>query len=88
MFQEELFGHSQSDSSPTNEVSLSDRFDIEIAWETAKPIPGEDDAIWREDEYGSRICRREYSNPTSSYGWVAIQPIGSYQPQAVHVANK
>ncbi len=46
-----------------------DRSIVNEVWDAAEVIPGNDSEIWRRDHYGSTICRSEYGNRASSFGW-------------------
>ena len=46
-----------------------DRSIVDEVWETATIVQGTDSALWRKDEYGTTICRSEYGNRASSFGW-------------------
>jgi 5-methylcytosine-specific restriction endonuclease McrA len=41
----------------------------QIAWGSAKIIPGYDQAQWRWDDYGSVMKWSEYGNRDSEFGW-------------------
>ncbi len=71
-----------------------DRMIVEEVWDSATPIAGNDAGLWRRDEHGATICRSEYGNRMSSYGWEIIETSsGSYQLgtpgtlKATHVEN-
>ena len=42
---------------------------IEQVWELGQPIPGNDDGLWRKDEYGAWINRLDYGRRGSQFGW-------------------
>lgn len=46
-----------------------DRSVVDEVWELAEIITGNDAALWRRDENGDLICRSEYGNRVSSFGW-------------------
>ena len=57
-----------------------DRSIVDEVWEQATQVNGNDSALWRQDEFGSMICRSEYGNRVSSFGWEIIETSsGSYQ---------
>ena len=50
-----------------------DRWLVDEVWESAEKIKGTDAALWRRDEHGSLICRSEYGNRFSSFGWEVVE---------------
>jgi len=47
-------------------------YDAEIVasvWQLAQIIPGNDPQVWRKDEFGAWIHRREYRHRHSEFGW-------------------
>lgn len=65
-----------------------DRSIVDEVWDMTEVINGNDSAIWRKDENGSTICRSEYGNRRSSYGWEIIEASsGNYQLKALHFDN-
>ncbi|MEO5675350.1 MAG: hypothetical protein ABIQ74_11955 [Chitinophagales bacterium] len=42
---------------------------LEQVWEKACSIPEMDPELFRRDEQGALICKSEYNNETSIYGW-------------------
>ena len=41
---------------------------VEI-WELGQPIPGNDDGLWRKDEFGAWMNRLDYGKRNSQFGW-------------------
>ncbi len=69
----------------TTEVFGSfDRSVVDEVWESAETISGNDAALWRRDENGDTICRSEYGNRSSSFGW-EIKSGGQLKP--LHIQN-
>lgn len=68
-----------------------DRSIVEEVWEASEEISGNDSAMWRRDANGLTICRSEYGNRYSSFGWEIIEAgsgqfsIGGAGLKAVHV---
>ncbi len=66
---------------------------VDEVWENAKLSPGNDAALWRRDKWGSLICRSEYGNRYSSFGWEIVESepgsslLGAVELQAVHFDN-
>lgn len=94
------FGDHSSDMSDlfalSNEVEVIkprgnyDRSIVEEVWESADIIPGNDSALWRKDEFGTTICRSEYGNRHSSFGWEISETNGGAYVgnlKALHVDN-
>ena len=50
-----------------------DRSIVDEVWEAAEIIDGNDAALWRKDRNGNTICRSEYGNRYSSYGWEILE---------------
>ncbi|MEZ5299352.1 MAG: hypothetical protein R3F11_01585 [Verrucomicrobiales bacterium] len=46
-----------------------DREIIDRVWGFAEAVAGNDPELWRKDEFGAWICRREYGNRRSDFGW-------------------
>lgn len=42
---------------------------INLVWEKAQSMAGDDEDIWRKDTCGAIIKRSEYGNTNSSYDW-------------------
>ena len=59
--------------SPEPETSFStDSYTREVideVWELGLPIPGNDDGLWRKDEFGAWINRLDYGKRGSQFGW-------------------
>ena len=57
----------------TNELeSETEGYDAEVirrVWSLAQVVPGNDPEVWRKDEFGAWIHRREYRNRHSEFGW-------------------
>lgn len=49
-------------------MNLSERMLWQV-WERGQIVAGNDPELWRKDEYGAWIFRRDYKNPNSEYGW-------------------
>lgn len=49
-------------------MNLSERMLWQV-WEKGQIVLGNDPALWRKDEYGAWIHRRDYKNTNSEYGW-------------------
>jgi hypothetical protein len=69
-----------------------DRAIVNEVWDAAEAIPGNDSAIWRRDQYGSMICRSEYGNRASSFGWEVTERSfdrsgASGELHALHIDN-
>jgi hypothetical protein len=47
---------------------------IDHVWTLAQVIPGNDDALWRKDEFGAWMHRLEYGNRRSQFGWEIYDP--------------
>lgn len=68
-----------------------DRSIVEEVWEASEEINGNDTAMWRKDVNGLTICRSEYGNRLSSFGWEIVEagpgqfPMGGSGLKAVHV---
>ena len=61
-----------------------DRTVVDELWESMEKIRGNDSAMWRRDERGALVCRSEYGNKYSSYGWEIIETSpGMYQMNGV-----
>lgn len=43
--------------------------EIQLVWEKAYIVLGYDDNEWRKDQCGAWICRHDYGNRLSDYGW-------------------
>ncbi|MDF1816736.1 MAG: hypothetical protein P1V20_31325 [Verrucomicrobiales bacterium] len=57
---------------------------VSEVWETAETISGNDSALWRKDEYGNTICRSEYGNTGSSFGWEIVKGLpGELKPRHI-----
>lgn len=68
---EEVEGDGDSQDSPPR------RYDREIVrrvWKAGQAIEGNDDALWRKDEFGAWINFLEYGNRNSQFGWEIIDP--------------
>lgn len=50
-----------------------DRSIVEEVWEASEKINGNDAAMWRKDANGLTICRSEYGNRYSSFGWEIVE---------------
>lgn len=59
---------------------------IDEVWLLAEPIEGNDDALWRRDEFGSRMQRHDYGKHGSQFGW-AISDAGAGRLKPVHWCN-
>lgn len=46
-----------------------DREVVERVWLFAQPVKGNDEALWRKDEFGAWIYRLDYGNRNSQFGW-------------------
>ena len=46
-----------------------DREVVERVWQFAQVIPGNDPEVWRKDEFGAWIHRRDYRHRHSEFGW-------------------
>ena len=71
-----------------------ERWLVDEVWEAAEEISGTDSALWRRDEHGSLICRSEYGNRFSSFGWEAVElspgqyrTSGDVTMRALHIDN-
>ncbi|NPV82768.1 MAG: HNH endonuclease [Candidatus Aminicenantes bacterium] len=42
---------------------------IQKVWERGRVVANNNPAIWRKDECGAWICRQDYGNRNSQYGW-------------------
>ena len=51
-----------------------DRTVIDYVWSLAQPVAGNDDALWRKDEFGAWIHRLEHGNRNSQFGWEIYDP--------------
>jgi hypothetical protein len=47
---------------------------IDHVWSLAQPVSGNDDALWRKDEFGAWMHRLEYGNRKSQFGWEVYDP--------------
>ena len=45
------------------------RAHIQRIWEKATVVPGYDPNLWRKDQCGAWICRDDYGERSSDYGW-------------------
>ncbi|HCN30315.1 MAG TPA: hypothetical protein DIT64_16555 [Verrucomicrobiales bacterium] len=57
---------------PAETDSAFESYDAEVVdrvWGLARMIPGNDPEVWRKDEFGAWIHRREYRNRHSEFGW-------------------
>ncbi|MCA1964328.1 MAG: hypothetical protein LDL31_10325 [Prosthecobacter sp.] len=52
-----------------DETSPYSREVVEQVWQLAQTVPGNDPAVWRKDEHGAWLHRREYRNRNSEFGW-------------------
>lgn len=50
-------------------MSLYKQLRIRRVWSKARPIAGCDPNVFRRDPYGRVMCRFQYGNRQSSYGW-------------------
>lgn len=70
-----------------------DRSIVDEVWESSDKMEGNDEALWRRDEYGSPICRSEYGNRKSSFGWEIFEvapgnfQVGAGGLKALHIDN-
>lgn len=46
-----------------------DREVVDRVWSFAAPVPGNDAALWRKDEWGAWIHRLDYGRRHSEFGW-------------------
>ena len=46
---------------------------VDEVWEALEKVSGNDSALWRVDENGSMICKSEYGNRLSSFGWEILE---------------
>ena len=54
-----------------------DREIVDRVWTLATPINGNDQELWRKDEFGAWIYRLDYGNRRSDFGWeVADSSLG------------
>lgn len=42
---------------------------IDEVWDLAQPIPGNDEGLWRKDEFGAWMNRLDYGRRSSQFGW-------------------
>lgn len=42
---------------------------VERVWQFAQVVPGNDPQVWRKDEFGAWIHRRDYRQRHSEFGW-------------------
>ncbi|MFT5466685.1 MAG: hypothetical protein ACI8UO_001785 [Verrucomicrobiales bacterium] len=42
---------------------------LDEAWNLAQPIPGNDEGLWRKDEFGAWMNRLDYGRRGSQFGW-------------------
>lgn len=52
-------------------MTLSERAIWQI-WDKGQIVPGNDPLMWRKDQYGAWIFRRDYKNDFSEYGWEIV----------------
>ena len=52
-----------------NESSEYSDADLEKIWQKGKEICGADPNLWRNDEFDLPMCRDEYGNRNSEFGW-------------------
>lgn len=60
-----------SDPQP-DEISPSGGYEPEVVervWHLAQIVPGNDPQVWRKDEFGAWIHRRDYRQRHSEFGW-------------------
>ena len=57
---------------------------IQKVWDRATGVIGYDPKVWRKDQCGAWICRTEYGNRNSVYGW----EIDHLRPVAEGGSNK
>ena len=67
----ETFFQSLPDS-PLGPDGNYDREVVERVWNFAQPVRGNDQEVWRKDEFGAWIHRLEYGNRNSQFGWEII----------------
>lgn len=51
-----------------------DRTVLDQIWQLAQAVTGNDDVLWRKDEFGAWINRLEYGNRHSQFGWEIYDP--------------
>lgn len=59
-------------SEPQSSKFSADSYSREVIdeiWDLGQPIPGNDDALWRKDEFGAWINRLDYGRRGSEFGW-------------------
>lgn len=71
MLMTDPFLHEQPEGSAAGCGSY-DREVVERVWNFAQPVEGNDDQLWRKDEFGAWIHRLEYGNRNSQFGWEII----------------
>lgn len=47
---------------------------VDHVWSLGQPVQGNDDALWRKDEFGAWMHRLEYGNRNSQFGWEIYDP--------------
>jgi hypothetical protein len=56
----------------SNDTTLLGSYDAEVVesvWQSAQVVPGNDPQVWRKDEFGAWIHRRDYRRRHSEFGW-------------------
>ena len=51
-----------------------DRTVVDHVWNLGQIVAGNDDALWRKDEFGAWMHRLEYGNRNSQFGWEIYDP--------------
>ena len=50
---------------------------VRRVWEFAQIVSGNDTELWRKDAYGAWICRHDYANRHSQFGWQIAERSGT-----------
>lgn len=61
-----------------------DRELVDSVWEFAEVVRGNDAALWRKDEFGHWICRRDFGRRDSEFGWEIFDPGVGRHTQGVY----
>ncbi len=61
-----------------------DRELVDSVWEFAEVVRGNDGALWRKDEFGQWICRRDFGRRDSEFGWEIFDPGVGRHTQGVY----
>jgi hypothetical protein len=51
------------------EFRAYDRDTVDRVWELGVPVPGNDPALWRKDQFGAWIHRLDFGRRHSEFGW-------------------